>query len=277
MNIFNPYRFLSNSFPPDYNNGTMSFGFSLRQLTNNAVNCIRVERTSDNATQDIGFVNGELDTVSLLSFVGSSDGIVRILYNQGYATIGNASATAGNTIVQSGVLNTLNGKPCIIFIGGNVSSNYLTTGSTGICSSNDARKNSGYGDNYSEVFVGSTTNGDRVVRSPISGGRTHFLDSRRFRHNSTTITHVAPELHNVGSIRGSCWDSVSENVRMDQQGVDYGIVGGLNGLWACSGISYGYDPMTLQEHIIWDYNADTVQSTELGRLCDLSNDYWLKY
>ena len=48
-----------------------SAAYSVRQLKASATNCLRVRRDSDNAEQDIGFVNGELDTASLESFVNN--------------------------------------------------------------------------------------------------------------------------------------------------------------------------------------------------------------
>ncbi len=57
--------------------------YSLRLLDQDyAGPAINVKRTSDGATQDIGFVNGRLDTASLLSFIGSSNGLVTTWYDQ---------------------------------------------------------------------------------------------------------------------------------------------------------------------------------------------------
>jgi hypothetical protein len=57
--------------------------YSLRLLrTAYTGNCIEVRRSSDNALQNIGFVNGVLDTASLLSFVGVGIGFVRTWYDQ---------------------------------------------------------------------------------------------------------------------------------------------------------------------------------------------------
>lgn len=94
-------------------------------------NAIRVRRSSDNAEQNIGFVGNDLDTASLLSFVGANDGLVTTIYDQsgnGY----NFTQTIADyqpAIVSSGTLNTKNGKPTIIFDG---ASDYMEIlGSTG--------------------------------------------------------------------------------------------------------------------------------------------------
>lgn len=61
-----------------------SVAYSLRRMyCSYAGAAIRVRRSSDNATQDIGFtVAGDLDTAALKTFVGSSNGFVNIWYDQ---------------------------------------------------------------------------------------------------------------------------------------------------------------------------------------------------
>lgn len=99
--------------------------FSLRKLrTTYTGSAIRVRRSSDNTSLDIGFINNQLDTTSLLSFVGSGDGFVSIWYDQtgsGYNFTQNTSSLQPK-IVSSGVLLTKNSKPTILFNG---TSNYL--------------------------------------------------------------------------------------------------------------------------------------------------------
>lgn len=89
---------------------------------------IRVRRSSDNTTLDIGFkADGTLDTTALLTFVGAGNGFVSIWYDQ--STNGkNATQLASVNqpyIVVSGTLQTLNGKPSLFFDG---SSSYLDCG-----------------------------------------------------------------------------------------------------------------------------------------------------
>jgi hypothetical protein len=92
--------------------------YSLRKLrTAYTGNAIRVRRSSDNGEQNIGFdANGNLDTASLLSFVGAGNGFVTTWYDQSGNTNLDAvqnSAVNQPYIVQSGVLCTLNGKAII--------------------------------------------------------------------------------------------------------------------------------------------------------------------
>ena len=102
----------SNAFPT-----SNLFAYSFRKVVPTATLSFRVRRSSDNAEQNIGFVGNDLDTTSLLSFVGAGNGFVVKMYNQVSST-----STAGNDLVQtyasaqfqivvSGVVNTLNGKP----------------------------------------------------------------------------------------------------------------------------------------------------------------------
>ena len=92
-------------------------GYSMRKISSTATNCIRVRRSSDNAEQDIGFVGDDLDTTSLLSFVGANDGFVTTWYDQSGNTRDAVNATANTQprIVNSGVLETKNTKPAIYF------------------------------------------------------------------------------------------------------------------------------------------------------------------
>ena len=90
--------------------------YSLRRLrTNYSGSAIRVRRT-DNTEQDIGFVNNVLDTVSLLSFVGSGDGFVTILYDQSLNAKNQVQTTAiyQPKIVSSGVIELLNSLPSML-------------------------------------------------------------------------------------------------------------------------------------------------------------------
>lgn len=91
---------------------------------------IRVRRSSDNTSQDIGFDgNGNLDTTSLTSFVGSNDGFVSIFYDQsGYGYNFEQSTSADQPkIVLSGSVITKNSKPIILFNG---TSHYMIVNSS---------------------------------------------------------------------------------------------------------------------------------------------------
>jgi hypothetical protein len=97
-----------------------SLGLSLDKLDKNYTgSAIKVRRSSDNAELDIGFVNNELDTSSLLDFVGSGNGFISIWYDQ--SGEGNnllqTLASSQPQIVSNGSFILENGKPCIDFLG----------------------------------------------------------------------------------------------------------------------------------------------------------------
>ena len=91
--------------------------FSLRHLSSAYIGyAIRVQRSSDNTTANIGFTAaGDLDTASLKAFVGSSTGYVSVWYDQsGNGYNATQSTTAGlPTIVTNGVINRDNGRPSV--------------------------------------------------------------------------------------------------------------------------------------------------------------------
>jgi hypothetical protein len=96
--------------------GSVAAAYSVRKLRKEyAGAALRVRRSSDNAEQDIGFVADELDTETLLSFVGASNGFVLVWYDQRSGPPRNATGDSGTqpVIVLSGVLQTFEGKPAI--------------------------------------------------------------------------------------------------------------------------------------------------------------------
>ena len=96
--------------------------YSLRQLrTAYTGPAIQVRRSSDDTLQDIGFVDGNLDTASLLSFVGSGNGFVKTWYDQsGQGNDASQASTAAQPkVVSSGVVVLENGKAAIEFDGTN--------------------------------------------------------------------------------------------------------------------------------------------------------------
>lgn len=92
-----------------------AYGWSIAsRLKNTATNAIRVRRSNDNAETDIGFVENQLDTATLLSFTGSNSAFITRIYEQvgsGY-DFTQTTASRQPRIVNAGVLQTTNGKPC---------------------------------------------------------------------------------------------------------------------------------------------------------------------
>jgi|DEB0MinimDraft_6_1074348.scaffolds.fasta_scaffold02726_9 hypothetical protein len=100
-----------------------SAAYSLRRLSSTYEgSAIEVRRASDNATQDIGFVNNELDTSTLATFCSGTNGFVTTWYDQS----GNGNDATQTTAASqpkiydssSGVIEE-NGKPTLKFDGTN--------------------------------------------------------------------------------------------------------------------------------------------------------------
>jgi hypothetical protein len=103
--------------------GGAAVGYSLRKLSSTYTGfAIRVRRSSDNTEQNIGFdSSGNLDTTSLLSFVGAGNGFVTTWYDQSGSNRNaiQTTASAQPQIVFAGIVNSVNGKASINFISGN--------------------------------------------------------------------------------------------------------------------------------------------------------------
>lgn len=96
--------------------------FSLRKLRAGYTgNCIKVRRSSDNTTQDIGFNGTDLDTAALLTFCGSGDGFVHTWFDQSTSGRNAVNTSSGEQpqIVSSGSVIQVNGKPAVEFDGSN--------------------------------------------------------------------------------------------------------------------------------------------------------------
>jgi len=95
--------------------------YALRELNSNYFGaCIRVKRTSNGEEQDIGFVNNRLDLQDLIDFVGASDGLVSIFYDQSGNNIhldGQTNDSLMPKIIISGILQMSAGIESIFFDG----------------------------------------------------------------------------------------------------------------------------------------------------------------
>ena len=136
-----------------------SQAFSLRKLNNTYTgNIIEVRRSSDNATQNIGFSGDVLDSASLLAFVGGSNGFVKTWYGQDGNNINATQITNANQpmIVSGGTIITQNNKPTILFDG---STSYLSFNGTNLANTKYSTfqvhsRASSIAQNY---FIGGTT------------------------------------------------------------------------------------------------------------------------
>lgn len=126
--MFNPsYYFRPNPFVGFldlYPNASQAYSF--RKLRAGYTGfCIRVQRSSDSAQLDIGFVNNYLDIVTLLLFIGMNNGYIIIAYDQS----GNARNLTGSVyfrIVNSGNLVLFNNKVSAEITSQNISTTSFT-------------------------------------------------------------------------------------------------------------------------------------------------------
>jgi len=142
--------FLGNTTPPLDTVTSAAAAYSLRKLRSAYTgSAIRVRRSSDSTEQDIGFTSGgNLDSTSLLDFVGTGSGYIKTWYDQS----GNGKDVSQTTtskqprIVNGGILETMNNRPAVRFI--STSSTTLTTTSAPLAAGDDT---------YTYVTLWSTT------------------------------------------------------------------------------------------------------------------------
>jgi hypothetical protein len=88
-------------------------GWSVRRLRSGyAGNCLQIRRSSDNATQNIGFSSDWIDEAAIASFVGAGSGFVTIWYDQGTSGGWDLSQAVGSSqprLVNAGTLEVSGG------------------------------------------------------------------------------------------------------------------------------------------------------------------------
>jgi hypothetical protein len=163
--------------------------YSLRRLLSLYTGpLVRVRRSSDDTTLDIGFdVDGDLDTTALLAFVGAGDCFVTRWYDQtgGGANLEQGTTTAQPSIVTAGAVNTLDSLPAVTFDG---TTDYLTVASVGLYAAGAAT--------MALVFSGaSASNATVVSESNNAGGGALY----RLLRSSTAAWNVQAT-NNTGSL-----------------------------------------------------------------------------
>lgn len=194
--------------------------YSLRKLrTAYAGDAIRVRRSSDDTEMDIGFVDNELDTASLLNFVGAGDGFVSTWYDQSLNANNFIQPTASNQpeIIKNGFIYYINGNVGIFSNQYNLSHQMYTV-NTGIINqvetsyfavtSNYTIENTGvlFSTNYSSntnayrclVDTRSTPNRNFVI---TVDGLNYFanLSTPRVNNNQVLLTGIVDSLKNMSS------------------------------------------------------------------------------
>jgi hypothetical protein len=183
--IINPYRFGQPLLLDTYSGAAVAY--SVRKLrTAYSGAALRVRRSSDNAESDIGFVSNQLDTASLLSFVGAGNGFVTTWYDQSGNARNVTQTTAANQprIVNAGVLDVQNGKATLVYDGSNDS---LFRTNTNIFNNK----------NYGVTFVAN-----RIVSTPVTTSRNVFYLSTPSQNITRyAISRTTSSNYNLGGRR----------------------------------------------------------------------------
>ena len=196
-NIVNVPPLLLNLYPG------ASAAYSLRKLdTGYAGSAIQVRRETDNVTQNIGFVNNQLDAAALTAFLGSGDGRVSIWYDQSGNGRHLTSVTATEQpIVYAGGLYTNNGVPYCKFDGVD-DRMFLAFDPTtaGVISTFTVAISSGPTSNTSVFLQQDQTAGSRIGQwarfaSGISQSITFNTAQQDFTSNGITVTDSTPYVY----------------------------------------------------------------------------------
>jgi hypothetical protein len=177
--------------------GMPTIGLSLRKLTPNATNCIRVRRSSDNTELDIGFVantpNSPIDTTALLSFVGAGNGFITTWYDQSTNNNNAIQTTAANQprIVNSGVVDVLNSNTSMVMNG--TSQHFILTTtitpSSSIFSSFGVAKRNSSGQSF--TLYGSNLSPTPLTHLLTTGNLWFFQRQAGFLQSNSTDTSNA--------------------------------------------------------------------------------------
>lgn len=250
--------------------------YSLRKLrsTYNG-NAIRVRRSSDSTTLDIGFnTNGTLNTTAMLAFVGAGNGFVTIWYDQsgnGY-NLEQVTSTRQPQIVSSGSVLTLNNKPSMYNNGSTTNPWNMTVTFGSTLSQPNTIFN--MGSNSNQTAAGYLWDGIGVSnRTGLyqSGGNTLNL----FAGNTLTASYTS----NINTQRliFAKYNGASSSVAVNNGTATTGNAGtqSLTGLTINSnyGLGVGLIPTNQQEFILW--NAD--KATDRTGISDNINTYYSTY
>jgi hypothetical protein len=239
----NSFTGFLNQFP------NASIGLSLDLLDSDYTGfCIKVRR-NNNDELDIGFVNNELDTASLLDFVGSGNGFVSIIYDQvGSNNMVQNTASLQGQIVSNGSVILKGGKPCIIrsvSSSGRYLSNYRPNNGATVKGMFYVGDNEG---NQSIMFGGGGSIQDFTFVSTNGSGNTTF-DSKvivsltKINGSATTITN-----------RGDVFNETNKHFLAYRE-IDFNFNANS---FILGYVGSGFGMMTFQELVIFENTDDAV-------------------
>jgi hypothetical protein len=186
-------------YPLDQINVTPTSAYSLRKLRAAYLgNAINVTRSSDSTSSDIGFVNGNLDVATLLTFCATTTCTVGTWYDQyGSNNMVQATGSKQPIIVSSGVLQTNNGLPALYYNSSNTASTSATIGALPIYTINGVVQWLGggsvmtsYNDQTTSIIeqikkTQFSLNGNTTGSYDLSVGAQIFTGLRQTAYNST--------------------------------------------------------------------------------------------
>ena len=223
---------------------------------------MRVRRSSDEATQDIGFdSNGDLDTAAIATFVGDAFGYVTRWYDQS----GNANDATQNTSADQPMIYDRaaaavileNGKPAVQFDGvsNKILSPDLGLSSTDFCIAATC-KILGSQDTLYSLGYSYPTNG-MLYRTQNSGTNTiMFFDGPSETSVSTTLNASSQTLHFI-NFNGGSFDVYGNGANKASATSVYALGDDILHLGVNSGNNSYFLSGTLQEFIIYDVEQST--------------------
>jgi hypothetical protein len=228
--------------------------YSLRKLRNTYTgNAIRVRRSSDNAEQNIGFIGNDLDTVSLLSFVGAGNGFVTTWYDQSGNSKDATQATAANQprIVNAGSLDLVNGKAAVFGDGVNDTLRNTTLSLSNPSSIFTVVDKVGGGGNFGLTAGGSISGG--FILSPTGYGiyQNGPSFSPQYSNNNQSLLVFKT------STTGTNWEFYGNNTTVTNGGQNIGTWLGPDLSLFDRGGASGRANMYMQEYIIWSSDQMT--------------------
>lgn len=210
-----------------YDNFPATAGFSIRKLNSFYTGpAIRVRRSSDSSEDNFYFdSNGEISLnsdngsgVTLGTFVGANTGYVVTWYNQSSALHATQSTALNQpTIIESGVLNTFNGKAAIKFI---ASGTFLQASVT------LTQPHSGFA-----VGTTSTPNDNRVLvnNDGINAGRIFAHATNNYLITAgTALVHPVTISSNTQYLFYSMFNSTASELDYNTEAVQTGNAGTNN-------------------------------------------------
>ncbi|HEY1200667.1 MAG TPA: T9SS type A sorting domain-containing protein, partial [Niastella sp.] len=182
-----------------------SVAYSLRLLSTDYTGyAIRVRRSNDDNTQDIGFnTNGSLDTIALKNFVGVNNGYVVKWYDQSGDGLDaeQTTFTRQPLIVNAGIIERINKQPAVYFGTANLATAKQVLFTKGASMVGIAKGNS----NVPSAFVTKT--------GTAAGVNSHYPSPFDFTNNGGefTVGSAATTTYNFINVVNSTPQSVVSN------------------------------------------------------------------